>query len=361
MRILWFNWRDIKHPDAGGAEVLTHEVMLRLAKIGYKMTLFCPLFPNALRNEIIDDVEIIRSGGKFTVYNKAKQFYKANNVDYDFIIDEINAKPFLSTQIIGGKPILALFHQLIHEEWFYETPFPLNYLCYYYLERKWLSAYKDIPTATVSTSSEQDLKEYGFTRVFKVPMGLGVKPLEKVDEKESTPTIIFIGRLKRHKLPDHAMSAFSLIKEELPDSKMWIIGDGKMRNHLERMNIKDVTFYGHTKNELKYDLLRKAHIVLMPSVREGWSLVVTEANAMGTPVVAYNVPGLRDSVMDGETGVLVKDNSPENLAHRTISLLTDRSLLKKYSNNALEFSTQFSWDNTASAFDKIIREITLHL
>jgi glycosyltransferase involved in cell wall biosynthesis len=127
------------------------------------------------------------------------------------------------------------------------------------------------------------------------------------------------------------------------------------------MNIKDVVFYGHANNELKYELLRKAHIVLMPSVREGWGLVVTEANAMGTPVVAYNVPGLRDSVIDGETGVLVKDNSPQNLAHRTISLLTDRSLLKKYSDNALAFSTQFSWDNTAGAFDKIIREITSHL
>jgi glycosyltransferase involved in cell wall biosynthesis len=361
MRILWFNWRDIKHPEAGGAEVLTHEVMLRLARKGHNMTLFCPSFPNALKKELIDGVEIIRSGGKYTVYKKAKQYYKANKADYDFIIDEINAKPFLSTQIIGGKPVLALFHQLIHEEWFYETRFPINYLCYYYLERKWLSAYKDIPTATVSTSSEQDLKEYGFKRVFIVPMGLSVKPLEKVEEKESTPTIIFIGRLKRHKLPDHALRAFSIIKEEFPNSKMWIIGDGIMRNHLERMNVKDVIFYGHVKNELKYELLRKAHIVLMPSIREGWGLVVTEANAMGTPVVAYDVPGLRDSVVDGETGVLVKENSPQNLAHSTISLLTDRALFKKYCANALAFSTQFSWDNTADAFDKIIRDITSHV
>jgi glycosyltransferase involved in cell wall biosynthesis len=358
MRILWFNWRDIKNPEAGGAEILTHEVMRRLARMGYNMTLFCPSFPNGLKKELIDGVEIIRCGGKYTVYKKAKEFYKMNKDHYDFIIDEINARPFLSTKIIGGKVLLALFHQLIHEEWFYETRFPLNYLCYYYLERKWLSAYKDIPTATVSASSEQDLKEYGFKRVFIVPMGLSVKPLEKVEEKESIPTVVFIGRLKRHKLPDHALRAFALIKEELPNSKMWIIGDGIMRNHLERMNIKNVVFYGHAKNDLKYELLRKAHIVLMPSVREGWGLVVTEANAMGTPVVAYNVPGLRDSIINGKTGVLVRDNSPQNLADITISLLTDRALLKEYSTNALEFSTQFSWDNTAAAFDKIIRELT---
>jgi glycosyltransferase involved in cell wall biosynthesis len=357
MRILWFNWRDIKHPEAGGAEVLTHEVMLRLARMGYDMTLFCPSIPNGLNKEEIDGVKIIRSGGKYTVYSKARRFYLSNKNNYDFVIDEINAKPFLSPGLVRDKPILALFHQLIHEEWFYETPFPLNYICYYYLERKWLSSYRDIPTATVSVSSQQDLKEYGFKRVHVVPMGLSVKPLDKMEEKESTPTLVFIGRLKRHKLADHALRAFARIKEKLPESKMWVIGDGTMRKELEKMNVKDVVFYGHVKNELKYSLLRKTHLVLMPSIREGWGLVVTESNAMGTPVVAYNVPGLRDSVIDGKTGVLVKDNSPKDLANSSVALLTNRDLLKKYSNNALAFSTQFSWDKTASAFDKLIREL----
>ena len=108
---------------------------------------------------------------------------------------------------------------------------------------------------------------------------------------------------------------------------------------------------------MKYDLLRKAHIVLMPSVREGWGLVVTESNAMGTPVIAYNVPGLRDSIIDGKTGILLKENSPQSLAHAAISLLTDQDRLKRYSTEALAFSKQFNWDNTAAAFDKIIREL----
>ena len=95
----------------------------------------------------------------------------------------------------------------------------------------------------------------------------------------------------------------------------------------------------------------------MPSIREGWGLVVTEANAMGTPVVAYNVPGLRDSVLDGKTGILLKQNSPQKLAQTAITLLTDKNLLKRYSNDALAFSNNFSWDNTAVAFDKIIAQI----
>jgi glycosyltransferase involved in cell wall biosynthesis len=357
MRILWFNWRDIKHPEAGGAEVLTHQVMLRLAKMGHHMTLFCPLTPNLLKREEIDGVEIIRNGGKYSIYRKAKEFFRKNRDNYDFVIDEINAKPFLSPDIIGDKPILALFHQLIHKEWFLEVPFPLSYICYYYLENKWLSNYKDIPTATVSRSSEQDLKKFGFKRVFVVPMGLSVKPIETIQEKEHDPTVVFIGRLKRHKLPDHAIQAFSIIKQRLPDSKMWVIGDGPMLKKLKKTNVRDVVFYGHIENSLKYDLLRKAHLVLVPSVRGGWGLVVTESNAMGTPVVAYDVPGLRDSVVDGKTGILVKENSVQDLAQAAISLLNDRSVLKRYSSEALTYSKNFSWDKTAAEFDKIIKQL----
>ena len=106
MRVLWFNWRDLKNPDAGGAEVFTYEVMTRLAKMGYEITLFCPLFRNAPTKEKIDGIEIIRSGGVFTVYLKAKQSYKMNKDRYDLVIDEINGKPFLSPKIIGDKPAI---------------------------------------------------------------------------------------------------------------------------------------------------------------------------------------------------------------------------------------------------------------
>ena len=201
MRILWFNWRDLKNPDAGGAEVFTYEVMTRLAKMGHEITLFCPLFPNAASNEKIDGIEVIRRGGVFTVYLKAKQFYKRNKDRYDLIIDEINGKPFLSPKIVGDKPVLVLFHQLIHEIWFYETPFPLNWLCYHYLEKKWLSAYRNTPAVTVSASSQQDLEKQGFNKASIVTVGVNTKPLRKVEQKEFEPTIVFLGRLKRHKIP----------------------------------------------------------------------------------------------------------------------------------------------------------------
>ena len=359
VRVLWLNWRDIKNPEAGGAEVFTHEVMHRLVKKGHEMTLFTASFFNAKKKEKIDGINIIRDGGKYTVYRKARKFYRKYGKNYDVIVDEINVKPFLTPNYVNKeekKPIVALIYQISSEQFLLELPFPLSYIGYF-LEKRWLSYYKEILTLTISDSTKKDLENLGFRNVIVVPIGVGFTPLRSVPEKETRPTVVFIGRLKRHKLPDHAILAFSLIKKQLAGAQLWVIGDGYMRKELEKkFNIKDVTFYGRVTSELKYQLLSRAHVVLVPAIREGWALVVTESNAVGTPVIAYDVPGLRDSVRNGRTGVLVKGNSPDSLAQAAVSLLKDQDLLNKYSFSALAFSREFSWDASADAFDKIIRE-----
>jgi glycosyltransferase involved in cell wall biosynthesis len=354
MHILWFNWRDILNPEAGGAEVFTHEVMKRLTKRGYQMTLFTSRFKTCQPNENIDGVDVIREGNKYTVYKRAHDYLKTYKQHYDLIIDEINTRPFFTPKVVGQKKVIALIHQLARDFWFYETMFPLNYIGYYYLEKKWLSNYKDITTLTVSNSTKIDLKEMGFKKLFVVPPGLNARPLSTVEDKEANPTVLFMGRLKKAKLPHHALQAFSIIKREIPHAKMWIIGDGYLQKKLESSAMKDVTFFGHVSNEKKYELLSRAHIILVPAVREGWGLIVTEANAMGTPAIGYNVHGLRDSIRHDETGITIKERSPGAMAQQAILLLRDSERLSKYSNNALEFSKQFSWDKTVNSFQKVL-------
>jgi glycosyltransferase involved in cell wall biosynthesis len=359
LRILWFNWRDIKNPDSGGAEVLTHEIASRLVKNGdYHITLFSAWFPGSPRSEIVDGIKIVRDGGIYTVYERAKKFYKENKERYDIVIDEINGKPFLTPKFVKlERPILALIHSIASEQFLYELPFPANHLCYHYFEKKWLSYYRNITTVTVSDSSKRDLEKLGFKRISIIPEGLSVTPLPNVPIKEIVPTVVYIGRLKRHKLPHHAILAFMAIKKQLPDTRLWVIGDGYMRRELqEKYDGHDITFYGRVDSEIKTRLLSKAHITLVPATREGWGLVVTESNAVGTPVVAYDVPGLRDSVIDGETGILVRENSPESLASSAVYLLKNCSLLEQLSLTALSYSRQFSWDTTAKMFDTIIKE-----
>src|SRR5918995_2791690 len=354
MRILWFNWRDILNPDAGGAEVYTHQLMKRLARRGHELALFTSRFKGCLLNENIDGVDVIREGNKYTVYNRAKKYLNTYKHCYDLIIDEINTRPFFVPRYAKEKHVIALIHQLAREFWFYETKFPLNCIGYYYLEKKWLSNYKDVITLAPSHSTKTDLEELGFKTVFVVPPGLNVTPLLNVKEKEDNPTVVFIGRLKRVKLPHHALDAFSIIKREIPDAKMWIIGDGYFRKKLESFKIKDVTFCGYISNEKKYELLSRAHIILVPGVREGWGQIVTEANAMGTPVIGYDIPGLRDSIRHGETGITIMEKTPAAMAQQAISLLRDCDRLSKYSRSALEFSRQFSWDKSVNLFEQVL-------
>jgi len=352
---LWFHWRDIKNPNSGGAEVVSHEISQRLVKKGYQITHFCSSFPNGMTNEIIDGVKVIRAGGKFSVYLKAKKFYKENKKNYDLIIDEINTKPF-HTPTFVEQPIIAFIHQLAREYWFYETKFPLNYIGYYFLEKYWLSKYRKIPTITVSKSTYDDLKELKFEKVRIIPEGISCLPLTELPEKESKLTVIFVARLKKTKLPDHAINSFFIIKNKFKDAQMWVVGDGPMRSKLQKLASKDnsIKFWGRISNEKKLKLMQKAHLLLVPAIREGWGLVVNEANAMGTPAVAYNVHGLKDSIKNNVNGVLTKNNSIDSLANEAIKLLLDRTCLKKMSENSLIHSKQFSWELSADAFEDCI-------
>ena len=161
--------------------MLTHEIATRLVRKGaHKITLFTAHFPGALIAENVEGIYTIREGGKYTVYNKAKTYYKRNKNYYDLVIDEINVKPFLTPKFVREKPILALIHQISPEQFLYELPFPLSYIGRYYLEKKWLSYYKEMTVVTVSNSSKQDLSALGFEEYFRNPRRIRTVPLSDV-------------------------------------------------------------------------------------------------------------------------------------------------------------------------------------
>lgn len=130
LKILIFNWRDLRNPSAGGAEIFTHQNAKRWVEWNNEVTIFTSQFPGCRKEEFIDNVRIIRVGGKYLVYWKAIEFYKKYfKGAYDIIIDEINTRPFLTPKFVNtGETIVALIHQLAREFWFLETPFPLSYI-----------------------------------------------------------------------------------------------------------------------------------------------------------------------------------------------------------------------------------------
>jgi glycosyltransferase involved in cell wall biosynthesis len=274
---------------------------------------------------------------------------------FNVIIDEINTRPFFAQNFAkNGEAVIVLIHQLAREFWFYETPFPVSYFGYHFLEDRWLKQYVEVPTVTVSESTRYDLLSLGFRKVSLVHEGSDFAPLNSLPQKNRAPTVAFSGRLKRAKRPDDAIKAFAIVKEKIPEAEMWIFGDGPFRNKLETFAGNSVKFFGNIDNAQRRALLAKCWVLMVPGVREGWGLNIIEANALGVPCVAYNVPGLRDSVRNQDTGILVESGNIRSLAENTVSLIENPIKRKELSQAALVYAKEFDWDNTANEF---IREI----
>jgi glycosyltransferase involved in cell wall biosynthesis len=345
------------NPEMGGAEVFTHEVLKRWAALGHKITLLTSKFAGCKEEEISDGVRILRRGGKYSVYWKTRQLYKTSfrKGEQDFVLDEINTVPFFTPKFVDdGVKIVALIHQLAREYWFYETRFPVSYIGYHLLEDRWLKTYRDIPTVTVSESTKKDLLKLRYQKIFTVSEGLNFEPLEVLSRKNDRPVIVYAGRLKSAKRPNHAIEAFKIVRKTLANAELWIIGDGPLKDELKSRACEGVKFFESSSNEQRRELIRQSWVLVNPSVREGFGLNVIEANALGVPCVAYDVPGLRDSIIDRNTGLLACPGDIADLAGKTAAILKDQGLRASLSQHALDFSRTFSWDETARQFMEIL-------
>jgi glycosyltransferase involved in cell wall biosynthesis len=305
VRILVYNWKDLAHPAAGGAEVYTHEVTRRWAARGHDVTLFCAAVPGRPATEDVAGVTVVRAGGRIGVYGAARRFHRGGRAGrFDLVVDEVNTRPFGCARWVRDAPVVGLIHQLCREIWFHELPWPLAALGRYALEPAWLRAYRDVPVLTVSPSSRDSLRAAGLRDVTVVPAGVVRRPRPPV-QREPHPTVVFVGRLVANKGPADALAAFRLLRRRLPGARLWFVGDGPLRPALARHAPPGVHLFGRVGTARRDELLARAHALVATSVREGWGLVVDEAAAMGTPTVGYDRPGLRDSVR-AAGGVLVR-------------------------------------------------------
>ena len=329
LRILAFNWRDLAHPRAGGAEVHLQSVAREWVRCGHEVTIFCAAVDGRPARELVDGVEIIRRGGRLSVYRQARRFWRREaDGRYDLVFDDVNTRPFLTPRFIRDVPVVAIIHQVAREVWRYETPWPISVLGRYLLEPAWLRAYRDVPVVTMCESGRESLAEYGLRRVTAVPTGLGASVTATMGAgvlsrapvaKESVPTVVFVGRLSANKRPEHAIRAFGLVRRQLPDAQLWVIGSGPEEARLRKIAGRGVTIFGRLSEEEKRERLARAHALVVTSVREGWGLVVTEAAACGTVAIGYDVAGLRDSI--GASGGVLTRADPASLATGLVGLL----------------------------------------
>ena len=312
LRILVCNWRDLAHPRAGGAEVYTHRVAAAWVAAGHQVTWFCAAVAGRPSMEILDGITVVRRGSRHSVYRAARLFYERQGRGrFDLVVDEVNTRPFEAARWAAGTPVVALVHQLAREVWFHELAWPVAAVGHFFLEPRWLRRLRAVPVLTVSASSAASLAGFGLTDVAVVPEGVDPVARPEVARAE-VPTVVFVGRLARNKRPDHAIAAFRLLRRHVPDARLWMIGDGPMAGELRRDLPDGVELLGRVPEAEKQRRLAEAHCLVATSVREGWGLTVTEAAQLGTPAVAYDVDGLRDSV--AASGGLLVAPHPEALA-----------------------------------------------
>jgi len=321
MRILIFTWKDLAHPAAGGAEVFTHEVARHWVAEGHYVVLLTSWAPGLSEESECDGVRIVRRGGKHSVYKEARRFYiEEGRGKFDLVIDQINTRPFSCPRFVTDAPVIAIAFQAAREVWFYETPLPIALVGRYLLEPWWLRRYRNVLTVTLSSSSKRSLENYGLRRVVVIPPGFtSSAPGRRSPVRETSPTIIYVGRLTKSKRPHHVLRAFAKVRRVLPDAQLWMVGTGGKSKELRRKAPPGVIFFGRIDESVKEDLLAKAHVHVMASVREGWGLAVTEAASVGTPTVAYAVDGLRDSVP--VSGGILTAPKPKALAGTILNLV----------------------------------------
>lgn len=377
IRLLVLSWRDIANPMAGGAENYIHTVCSRLVHNGYDVAFFTSSFLGGKAEEVLDGVKIIRRGRSVRMYLLASVFYLLHwRGKFDCVIENKDGGLPWLTRFYAGRRVVALVHQtgsdfdrhsFLNSTWHREVKGISGYLLFL-LEPLMLSIYRFYSVIAVSNSTKTSLLTLGLNpnAITVVAPGIEMKPLAAVPEKAENPTAIYLGRIKRTKGLSDLITAVAHVKHKLSNVNLFIVGRGdssylsELELQVRKLNLtNNVKFFGYVDEAMKTNLLCRAHVLVVPSAREGWGLVVTEANCVGTPCIGYDVAGLRDSIVDGQTGLLVKSGDVAALSKGLLRVLTDDALRQTLSENALSYAGNFCWDKATGRFMKVIEQVCM--
>ncbi len=363
MRILALNWRDLAHPWAGGAEVYIHELAKRWVAWGHEVTLLCGGYPGCRAEERVDGLRVLRRGRRFTVYGRAGlEVVSRLSGECDVVLDVENGVPFF-TPLYTRKPTVIVVHHVHQEVLFVEAGFPLNWIAYLFETWAMPLVYRRSRFVTGTPSTREGLIGLGIppSRISVIPYGLDHARYFPSAEKAPSPTVVYLGRLRRYKRIDLLLQAMPQVLRSCPGARLWIVGAGDAREALEGLASdlglsRQVTFRGFVDEQEKVRLLQQAWVVVYPSMKEGWGLSVLEANACGTPAVVFDVPGLRDAVVDERTGYVVPDGDVGAFAHRISLVLKDDALREHFGQQAIAWSRRFTWDDSARSVLHLLEE-----
>ena len=366
MRILLVNWQDLDNPHAGGAELHLFEIFSRLVARGHQVHLVASGWPGGAPRAEYRGISIERHGGRhtFALVGRGAVAAALRREPWDIVVEDINKLP-LYTAGLTPLPLAVIIPHLFGTTAFQEASWPMA-AAVALAERPIPRAYRRAGFHVISESTRDDLVARGIPagRIRVIHPGIDAShytPSAGLDRTES-PTFLYVGRLKRYKGVDVALRALALARRERTDLRLDIAGTGDDAARLKRLAASlglesSVRFLGYVTEEAKRTLFRTSWANLFPSPKEGWGLTVMEAAACGTPSVASDSPGLRDSVRHGETGYLVPHGDADRFAARLLELANDPGLVSRLGKAARTHAEAWSWDDAAGATEAHLKEL----
>lgn len=363
MRVLLVNWQDRENPQAGGAETHLHEIFGRLAAAGHEVSLLCGGWPGCPTRATLDGIDVLRVGTRATFRLLARGGYRKHFArrPFDLIVEDINKIP-LNTPRWGAVPVVGVVPHLFGATAFQELPAPIA-AAIWLAERPIPWVYRGVPFEAISESTADDLVSRGIPRrqIRVIYCGIDAVHYHPVaGARAPTPVFAYLGRLKKYKRVDLILRAFAAARDHT--ARLEIAGAGDYRPALERLaaslDLGDrVRFLGRIDEQEKLALLRRAWALVFTSPKEGWGITNLEAAACGTPVLASNSPGIRESVRDGETGFLMPHGDVQALAAAMDRLVVSPDLVEGLGGRARRFAATFTWERAAAETTAHLQEV----
>ncbi|MGW2518619.1 glycosyltransferase family 4 protein [Streptomyces sp. NPDC001617] len=348
-RIVFLAHRDLDNPAAGGSELLVDRLAEGLTGLGHQVTLICG-GPAAFR-----DYRVVSAGGEFAHYLRARSAFARQVGETDLLVEVCNGMPYLAPLWHHG-PTLCLVNHVHSDLWkmrFGGALAPAARIGRRLEQWALTGAQQRSLLVAVSPSTAHALRAIGVERDRIRVVHNGVEEPGPLLPKDSEPLFVAVGRLVEYKRIDLLLRLWERVRP-VTGGRLVIVGDGPERGRLEQLAGPGVEFAGHVSEAEKHRLLCAAWLLLHPSAVEGWGLVVTEAATRQTPTVAFDVPGLRDSVVDGETGMLAQGESSFAAAWCTLALSGHRR--EAMGKAARDRAARYRWHRTVRQFRAVAAE-----
>jgi glycosyltransferase involved in cell wall biosynthesis len=348
LRIAFMSWRDLANDLAGGAEIFVDRLAVQLLSMGHDVMHLCggPVGPRPYR--------VVETGGTYSQYVRAPIVHHRVAKDWDLLVDTENGIPFFSPLWRRG-PILACVYHVHSEQWDQRFSPAVAAMGRFAESRVMPLVYRRTPFMAISSSTASALEGIGInkSRIHVLQSGVD-PPSPDLCERSAEPLFVCLGRLVPHKRVDLLLRAWNKVRP-VTKGKLLVVGDGPDRNTLEALAGEGVEFTGRVGEDEKWKILSRAWALIHPAHHEGWGIVIIEAAEVGTPTVGFNVPGVRDAIVDDVSGLLVE--SEEALVREWIEIAQNRPLLDRLSDGARRHGSHFGWDQVARDFSDIAQGI----